>query len=1170
MPYHFGPFRLDLDNATLWQGDTQLTLRTKTFDLLTHLVCHAGELVTKDELMEAVWADLVVSDSALTASMSEVRRVLGETAKESQYIATVYGRGYRFVATVVVEDVPLSTPDPQPRGRRLAAILSADVQGYSRLIEHDVEATVQTLTDYRTIMTTLIEHHHGRVVNAPGDNLLAEFPSVIEAVQSAVTMQQELSTRNQSLPPERQMRFRMGVNLGDVLFDGDDLYGDGVNIAARLESLAEGGGICISGTIYDQIGSQLELSYTDLGERRVKNIARPVRVYRVDARAEPIDSPEPLITPTSLTMGRTQEFAEAVSACPPVGLISRETEFAQLHTCFLNAQQGQRQVVFITGEAGIGKTTLVDAFVEQIASSNSVWIARGQCIEHYGVGEPYLPLLEALGRLGRGTDGDFITTGLHQHAPSWLLQLPSLVPDMEIEVLHRRASRTTRDRMLRELAEAMEALTVDQMLILVLEDLHWSDTATLDWLTYIVRRRDPARLLILGTYRPVEAIVQSHSVRLVADDLYRYSRGLEISLEYFSIADVEVYLRQRFGELVELSHLIEVLHHRTGGSPLFIATLIDHLVHQGVLEQTSNSWILRGSLGEVTGGIPDNLRRLLEQQLHSLSTEDRQRLEVASVAGVEFTVAAIASSLDENIDTAEEKYQTLARKSLFIRPSGTDIWPDGTISGQFSFIHDLYREIIYECISPPRRVRLHRQIGERLETGYGTRRAEISVELALHFERGQELERAVPFLEEAGARALRRSAPLAAVAQLEHGLELVQRWPNSSARSQQEFRLLQYLCPALLFVKGYADPDVEQMYQRALALCDLTGQDAGAFAIRRGLWLFYLVRADYRVAQGLAARYLHLAETQGSGLSQLQAHTVLGVTAAHLGELKTASVQFQTAITCSEESVSVSSRPHEAQDYTIICLAHGAWILWVQGYPNQATQNVSMAVQQADEIGSAFSQVIACFYASLLGVLAKSARQTQYHAEASSQLATENGFTHWIAYGRILQGWSQAVQESGEDGLEQLREGLAEYQALGAKASLTLGLALLAERYLSQVETEAGFTVLAEAFQFVEQYEERFYESELFRLKGELFLAQGAGATSQAETSFEQALHVAQRQGALMFELRAAVSLGRLWQSQGRKGMARDLLNSVYNNFTEGHNTADLREAKALIVAFAE
>ena len=1180
MLYHFSPFQFDLDNATLWQGETQLTLRPKTFDLLAYLVCHAGELVTKDELLEAVWPDTVVSDSALTASMSELRRVLGETAREPQYIATVHRRGYRFVAPVVVEEVVLSASGPQAMGRRLATILSADVQGYSRLIEHDVEATTQIFADYRAIMTTLIEHHHGRVVNTPGDNLLAEFPSVVEAVQSAVAMQRELASRNQSLVPDRQLWFCMGVNLGDVFFNGDDLYGDGVNIAAWLESLAEGGGICISGTVYDQIGSQLDLRYTHLGEERVKNIARTVRVYRVAALSEPLGSPEPFLTPASLAMSRTRELVETVSASPPVELISREAEFAQLRTSFLKALQGQRQVVFITGEAGIGKTTLVDAFVDQVASSESTWIGRGQCIEQYGAGEPYLPLLEALGRLGRGSDGARITSVLHQHAPSWLLQLPSLVSDTEIEVLHCRASGVTRDRMLRELAEAMEALTADQGLVLVLEDLHWSDTATLDWLTYMVRRRDPSRLFVIGTYRPVEAIVQAHSVRLVTDDLYRHGQGTEISLEYFSLADVSVYLRQRFGELTELSDLVDVLHQRTSGSPLFITTFMDHLVHQGVIEQMSDGWVLQGHLSEVAGDIPDSLRRLLEQQLRYLSTEDRQLLEVASVAGAEFAAAAAASALDEDVDAVDDYYQTLARQSPFIRSSGTDVWPDGTLSGQFSFIHDLYREMIYERIPPTRRVQLHHQIGTRLEMSYGDSVAGIAVELATHFIQGRDDARAVKYLVYAGHRALQRHAYQEAISHFSQALDLLPRLPQTFEQAQQELTVLTALGPALVATHGYAAPDVEQAYARAhIVLQSLEAQEISQrFSVLYGLTVYQIVRGDFRVAHERGNELWRLAQLECHTSHLLVADQVMGFITFCRGDLALAHDTLTRAISISTASQHDDLASQYGMDPVVGSLSFAATLQWMRGEIDLARQYSCEAIELARALPHPFSEALALSWAAILHQLQRDVNAAQDYAEAAMTISTELGFLVYLSVSMILKGWAQVQQGQGEAGITQLSQGLSTLRATGAEQGVSWHLGLLAEAYGAVGQFEEALLKIAEALALVEKNEERFYEAELYRLKGELLLlptdnrpqVQDPNQQNTAEQCFRQALLVSRSQQAKSWELRASMSLSRLWQQQGRQKEARELLAPIYSRFPEGFDTADLQEARMLLRAFAD
>ena len=489
----FAPFRLDLGAEQLWRGEEARPLTRKAFAALRYLVIHAGQLVTKDALIAAVWAVPYVSDMALAACIREIRRALNDPAHAPQFVATVRGRGYRFLAAVTVEAHP-------------------------------------------------------------------------------------------------------GTALGA------DIAGTG-------------------------------------GLRRL--------------------------------------------------LVGREVEMAQLQQCWVQARQGARQVVLVTGEAGIGKTTLVDAFVAQVAATAAVWLGRGQCIEQHGAGEAYLPLLEALGRLGRAPDGSRLIARLRQQAPSWLVHLPALVEDEEYESLQRRAGGATRERMLRELAEAVEGLTADRPLILVLEDLHWSDVSTLDWLAYVARRREAARLLVLGTYRPVEAIVRAHAVHTVTQDLLLHGQGTEVVLTALSQDDVAAYLAQRCGADAVSVMLVPFLYQRTDGHPLFLVTLVDELVRQGMLRAGATGWEWVGSLEAVTTGVPTSVRQLFSRQFEQLPPPVQALLEAASVAGVEFTAAAVAAGLAQGVEAVEAVCDALAQRGQFVEVRGAVDWPDGTVTAlwlYFTFV----------------------------------------------------------------------------------------------------------------------------------------------------------------------------------------------------------------------------------------------------------------------------------------------------------------------------------------------------------------------------------------------------------------------------------------------------------------------------------------------------
>src|SRR5262245_48090142 len=356
-------------------------------------------------------------------------------------------------------------------------------------------------------------------------------------------------------------------------------------------------------------------------------------------------------------------------------LVGREPELAQLHAWLEKALKGERQLVFVTGEPGIGKTALVEAFLAQMAADEKVWIARGQCIEHYGAGEPYLPILEALGRLCREPRGQRVRAVLERNAPTWLSQLPALLTGNELEALQRKTAGATQQRMLREFAEALEVLTAEQPWVLALEDLHWSDYSTLELLFFLARRREQACLLVLGTYRPVEVLVREHPLKGVKQKLQMHRQCQELALDFLREAHVAEYLTQRFvlpspasvgegwGEDLSpavLRGLARLIHQRADGNPLFMVNMVDYVVAQGSLVEGDGRWEFKGGLEAVAGGVPENLQQLIERQIERLSPADQRVLGVASVAGVEFSAAAVAAGLAKEGEEVEERCTELA------------------------------------------------------------------------------------------------------------------------------------------------------------------------------------------------------------------------------------------------------------------------------------------------------------------------------------------------------------------------------------------------------------------------------------------------------------------------------------------------------------------------------
>ncbi|NOT58324.1 MAG: AAA family ATPase, partial [Deltaproteobacteria bacterium] len=415
-----------------------------------------------------------------------------------------------------------------------------------------------------------------------------------------------------------------------------------------------------------------------------------------------------------------------------IPLVGRDAELAQLHRALEKALNGERQLVFVTGEAGIGKTALVEMFLAGLSTQDSsaltpstqhptpsLWIGRGQCIEHFGAGEAYLPILEALGQLCRQPEGEHCVALLRQSAPLWLLQLPWLLDAAERESLRREMQYATKERMLRELMDVLDAVTVEKPIVLVLEDLHWGDPSTMDLLAALARRRTQARLLVIGAHRPVELLVQEHPLRIVKQELLACRRCEEVALPLLSETDVGAYLTMRFAGDVQSAApwqvLARVLHQRTEGNPLFFITVVNELVSREQLQERAGHWEVGAELSATELGAPESIRQLIERRMERCSAAEQRLLEAASVAGAEFSTATLATVLETELGQVEEHCAGLARHGQLLSAYGSEEEPDGTVTTCYKFAHSLYQNVVYERVGAVRRLRLHQRIGECIE-----------------------------------------------------------------------------------------------------------------------------------------------------------------------------------------------------------------------------------------------------------------------------------------------------------------------------------------------------------------------------------------------------------------------------------------------------------------------
>ena len=805
-------------------------------------------------------------------------------------------------------------------------------------------------------------------------------------------------------------------------------------------------------------------------------------------------------------------------------------------------------------------------------------IGVGQCVEQFGAGEAYRPVIEALGRVCRQSDGQQLISLLHKYAPSWLGQMPALLSEAD-QVAHTdNGLVATRGRMLREMAETLEAFAAEQPLVLVLEDLHWSDASTLELLSVVARRSESARLLVIGTYRPVDVRVSEHPMRSVQQELQLHDLCEELALNSLSQTAIREYLAVRFPDQVaqvsqaSSAALAERMYQRTDGNPLFLVNIVDMLVRQGGLSQELEV----AGQESVPIGLPENLGRFIEGEVEKLAEVEQQVLETASVAGAEFSVAAAAAGLQQSIEAIEETCEALAKRGQFLRGEGLAEWPDGTVGTRYRFIHALYQEVLYERIAPGRRMHLHRRIGERIEAAYGEQTGQMAVELAVHFDYGRETQRAVAYYQQAGENALRRHGYQEAIRHLSRGLELLRDLPQTRERVQREIAFHLSLGAPLLATKGNAAPEVEANYRQARTLCEQIGETEQLFPILGGLITVHCLRAELMRAHTLGERYLSLAQQKNDPALLLEGSMVLGSILLWRGDLNAARIYFEQGLTLYDRQYHHGHAFIYGQDPGVVCATNMSYVLWLLGYPDQAFEKGRQAYVLAQELGHPYSLGFALNWKAMLAQLCLDGQGVHTWSEAATALAEKHGFAHLLDIVRVLSGWALVEQSERQEGITVMQAGLLAVQSRQAILTQPYMYALLAEAFGKTGQLEEGVRCVAEGLDLVEKTDERWWEAELYRVKGELVLEEmktrqkskvkgQMSKVGKAEECFCRAIEVARSQQAKSLELRAVMRLSRLWQMQGKRAEALQLLEECYSWFTEGFETVDLQQAQDLL-----
>lgn len=809
-------------------------------------------------------------------------------------------------------------------------------------------------------------------------------------------------------------------------------------------------------------------------------------------------------------------------------VVGRARELEVLHQAWHAIERGGRRIIFVTGEAGIGKTTLVERFCAQLAGHTTARIARGQCIEQYGACESYLPWFDVLNQLCRDYGRNRILSRLRRCAPMWLAQLPWLMDAPERARLQSETAGVTPERMMRELAELLEALCVDGPLILLIEDVHWSDASSIALLRYLARCRSPQRLLILATYRQQEAT--SPAITTLQQELLLCGDAEELAVDLLTKGAVAEYLQSRLPAAPD--GLAARLHRRTDGNPLFMVNVVDYLLAQDAQWQC---WYWLALHEACDTAMPASLYAMIERQLERLALLEQRVIEAASLVGASFSAAAVAAALQEPVELVEERLELLARRGLFVRFAAQQSWPDGSQSNGYDFIHALYQNALYARVGAARKGRMHLLLAERLESAYRGQVDGAATALAVHFQLGWDARRAVYYFALAGEAAIRRSAYPEAISLLNQGMALLATLPKAVERDASEVQLRVALGVCYANTLGYAAPEVGETFGRAHSLCLHVREGAQHIRVLRGVWFFAEQRGELQKALSVAAKIAQIADGEPDVFARIEGQRILATTYFHLGELACSLDSSQRAAAHRDLERNGSYAIAYGQDPVMCCLAWQSWTQWYLGYPDCALTSANRSIEWARQVDHPFSLAYALNFAARLHLCRRDSDSAAACARESVRLAREHGLAAMLAMGQILHGCSVSLLGRSNGAVAELEEGVARWKATGARLMTPYWMYLLATALDRSGRVTQAAGVLDEAFAAATHTGEQWFKCEMHILKAGLITraCTAAGRSDQrlqARRHLHRALRAATDLQSPPLRLRAANALTELTQ----------------------------------------
>ena len=856
--------------------------------------------------------------------------------------------------------------------------------------------------------------------------------------------------------------------------------------------------------------------------------------------------------------------------------VGRELEKAALRDEYTEAISGRSRMICISGEPGIGKTTLVEDFLSELSRGDSHLIARGRCSERLAGAEAYLPILDALENLLQNDPGGVIHSAFEQHAPSWRRQIapfdtgpgaPPPVPSQE--------------RLKRELVAFLAEVTSTTPLVFFIEDIHWADASTVDLLAYAVTRLSSHRLLTIITFRPSELQLAQHPFLALKLDLQTKGIARELPLSFLTENEVRALLALRFPGSSFPPELARLIHSRTEGNPLFVADLADYLKSKGVIREADGNWSMTESLLDLERDLPESMKSMVQRKIGQLNGDDNQLLVAASVQGYDFDSAVIARALGADPADVEERLVDLERIYTFVTRRDEHELPDGTLTTRYRFVHVLYQNVLYASLSVSRRVQLSKAVGETILAVQKGAPGPFAAELGFLFEAARDSERASEFFTAAARGAAKVFANQEASVLARRGLALLAKVREGAERQRRELTLQTVLGTSLAATQGYAAPDVLVAMARARVLAEELGQQPELAPIMWGIFAYYLVSGDVPESRTVADQYLRWATAIGDPMILLGAHVANGISLMFAGETARAQHHLQEAASVYDLEKRPLYHAIYRMDPGVFLYSEDARTLWILGRPDTALKSRDRALELGADSPDQRSLAFANLFAAVLHLLRREVDKCLEYASRCIAICDEHGIAQERVWAMSIHGWALAHSGKPEEGIREIEASINIQRLRHAELNLTFALRQLAEAYNMSGKFIAGRDAAREGLKISERHGEVGSKVELYRIMGESArnLAKTgeieaathtrSGSTLSPEACFRAAVDLARRHGSKGFELRSSLALARELHDRGHDPEAIALVRGIRAQFTEGLDTRDLRDADDFLKSFA-